>query len=575
MDAAVRLRIAAAATAIVLATLGVYWQTWEHAFTVFDDPLYVTGNSRVLGGLSWENIRWAFAAPDAFLWHPLTWLSYMASADAHGATSAGPWVMTDVLLHALGAVLLLIVLTRMTGRVAPAAFVAALFALHPLQSEPVAWVSGRKDVLAGLFCMLTLLAWLAWVRRPHAARYAAVLAAFALCLSAKSSLVALPVVLLALDFWPLKRLEARAQLAPRIAEKLPLLALSLASVAIQLAFVARSWNVWIEDPPLPDRIAGAAMGIVAMLGRIVWPFDLAIVRPTPAQMGLAFWSPVELILTGAGLLGITIAATLCARWSRPVLVGWIWFLALLLPMSGLLPAGLRVMHDRYGYVPMIGIAIAAAHGAAELAGRHRSRRALLGSLGVALIVCSAWLTTRQVAVWQDSLTLFDHALRVTERNAIVHYSRGVALAGSGQIDRAIADFRTALSIYPRHPDANTSLGWLLDQRGHHDQALPHLRLAVEARPGWILALTNLANALIDAGEREEALMWLERAVETEPGSPNSCYRLGKALERAGRIDAAEAQYRQALRIDPHHPHAKLALMAVERTRRIQEETSER
>lgn len=561
----------ATAAAIVLGcVIGfVYAPIVDHRFVEFDDPLYVTENPHVARGLTGEGVAWAFTTSHAYLWHPLTWLSYLASAELHGTENAGPWILTNVALHTAAAGLLLAMLAIQTGRLVPAILVAGVFALHPLQVEAVAWVSGRKEVLSGLFALLTLGAYGGYARHPSLSRYAVVFAAYAACLMAKGTLLGLPIVLLALDVWPLRRLRPASEpnattvgvpLRRLVHEKLPLLGLALADVVIQLRFVATSANVWGSDPPLLERIPIAIMALGATLGRIFWPAQLTLSYPVPMQMGLEPWSALSVgsvALALAALIGLALGS---ARRAPVFAVGLLWFLVLLGPLTGIFPAGLRSMHDRYTYVPLIGIAGALAYG---FPFGVTARRVAVGIATAALLACAV-LSHQQVRIWSDSESLFRHALTVTEANAVIRYSRGIARAKAGRSFEAIADLEGALAIHPDHADAHAAIGHLLAQQNDLANALPHLERAVALRPGWALALTNLGRALETGGDRDGALARFEQAVAAAPDSADARYWLGLALARRTRLAEARNHLLVALELEPGHRWAHAALDRVER-----------
>jgi tetratricopeptide (TPR) repeat protein len=563
------MRATAAAIGLACVIWFVYAPLLGHEFVEFDDPLYVSANAHVARGLSVDTVGWAFTNDVAFVWHPLTWLSYLVDAELYGIERAGPWLVTNVVLHALAAAALLAALAIQTGRLVPAILVAGFFALHPLQVEAVAWVSARKEVLAGLFGMLTLGAYGAYAAQPSRQRYGLVLLGYAACLLAKGTLLGFPLVLLAFDVWPLGRIrwgqaptppESHPRAEPRTPralalEKLPLLALAAADLAIQLAFVSRSANVWGHDPPLIERIPIAIMGLGGAIQRVFWPTELTLSYPTPMQMGLEPWSTATVAGVAGLLAAIGVGALALARRAPALAVGVFWFFVLLAPLSGLVPAGLRSMHDRYTYVPLAGMAIALVYGLplGELA-----RRAGTVLAAVALIVC-AYLSHQQALVWSDSESLFRHALNVTEHNAVVRFSRGIARAKAERTFEAIADLEAALAVHPTHADAHVALGHLLTQQGDLTNAMPHLERAVALRPGWPLGLTNLARALEAQGDSAGALARFEAAVAAAPDSADAHYWLGTALARRARPDAARQHLSRALEIQPEHVWARDAM----------------
>lgn len=514
--------------ALGIATAALYLGVWDHAFVEFDDPLYVTANSHVQQGLTIENVYWAFTSDEAFIWHPLTWLSYLVDFELYGASRAGPWLATNVALHVANAVLLFVALGRLaaqsTQTVSPwaCAFAAGLFALHPIQVESVAWVSSRKELLAGLFFVLTLLAYARYAHRRDRASYRVVLLLTALGVMAKGSHVGLPFALLLLDYWPLRRIRFDdpgprwAALWPLVREKLPLLAICVAAVVVNLAMVSSSYNVFVVDPPVSTRLGAAAVNLTAYLGRLLWPAGLAIVYPNPLQSIVAPAPHLHVAAALALLVGVAILAARSGIARGYLVVGWLWFVGMLLPMLGLVPAGMRTPHDRYLYVPIIGLALAAAFGLRDLAGARRARRGLAAAIAVVVLVLCAALTRRQIAVWRDSEALFQHALRVTERNAVVHYSRGTALARQGQLAPALRELEAALALHPDYADANNNLGYLLVGAGQIEPGIAHLKHAVAVRPNWTRALLNLGSAQVQAGLPDEAIETFRRAVASAP-----------------------------------------------------------
>jgi len=549
---------------IALATSVVYAQLSSHAFLDLDDGLYVTGNPHVREGLSLDNVVWAIGATDAYIWHPITWLSYLVDSELYGIESAGPWLSTNVAWHIAAALTLLGALSSLTGRFWPSAFVAALFALHPIQVEPVSWVSGRKEILSGFFFAVTLWVYARYARRRDGWSYAALMGSMILCLTAKGSQVSLPFLLLLLDYWPLGRLRLGRSGRGRpgtgsarllVIEKLPLLALSLATIVYHLPLVSSVYNPWIVDPPFFQRVLDGVMATVATIGRLFWPVGLSIIYPTPAQMGLPPVGAAPAAVALAALAGVTALAAAAGQRRGYLVVGWLWFLGMLLPTVGLLPWGLRVMNDRYAYVPMIGLAVAVSFGAADLVARYRVPRAVPSAAAAAVATLCAALSWNQAGVWRDSLTLFDHALAVTERNAIVHFFKGNTLSASGDLDGAQREYESALAIYPRYPDANENLGRVYLERGRGDLAVPCFERVLEARPGWLPAMTDLGKALWASGERERAIPIFESAVARWPESADARYWLAAAQHESGHLAAAAAGYREALRIDPSHERA--------------------
>lgn len=564
--------LVATCTMIAVAVVAVYAQVAGHDFVEFDDGLYITGNPHIQAGLSVDSLAWAMGGAieiggvNAYIWQPLTWLSYLIDAELYGIENAGPWLLTNVGWHIASAWVLLAALFGLTGRFWPSAFVAALFALHPIQTESVAWASGRRDLLAGFFLNLTLLAYAHYVRRRNWMRYGGLLLTMFLSLAAKGSQVSLPFLLLLLDYWPLSRLrldaaggESRERL---VLEKLPLLFLSLAMVLVNLAPVSSTSGPWATDPPLLERAGDGVMAYGATLGRLFWPDGLAIVYPTPVQMGLQAPSAIQIGVVIAGLIALTVLAAVATQRRGYLIVGWLWFLGMLFPLIGLIPSGLRVMHDRYAYIPMIGIGIAISFGAADLLARHRAPRSLAIALAASVLVACGLVSFNQAGVWQNSLALFDHTLAVTERNAIVRFYRGNTLVVGGDLDGARGEFEAALEINPSYPEALQNLGHLQLRLGRPDLAIGLIERALESRPQWIHATTNLGRAQFANGDRERGLATLNSVVARAPGSVDVRHALAVAYQQSGRLNEAALAYREALRLDPNHEPSRQGLARV-------------
>ena len=576
MRVAERFRFVAVCGLILVSVVAVYAQVAGHSFLEYDDGLYITENQNVRQGLTPRTVFWALFTTDAFIWHPLTWLSYLLDSDLYGVESAGPWLLTNVAWHVASAWLLLAALVSLTGRFWSSAFVAALFALHPIQTEAVAWASGRKEVLGGFFSMLTLWCYARYAHRKRSKEYLAVVVSMLLCMMAKGTQVALPFLLLLLDYWPLGRMGLAREPGPKagaepfselVLEKLPLFLLALATILIQFFAVSATLGPWPSDPPLFERILDGVMAYVATLGRLFWPDGLAIVYPTPVQMGLPRVPAAHVGLALTALTLVTALAAAAGRRRGHFLVGWLWFLGMLFPMLGLVPAGLRVMHDRYAYVPMIGIAIAIGFGSGEILARLRVPRAVSISAATALLGACAFLSWNQVGFWRDSTTLFGHALEVTERNAVVHQYMGNTFAAMGDFDQARREFEAALSIRPDYPDANNSLGriYVLENRG--DLAIPYLRRALAARPAWTEAMTDLGEAQWLSGKHEAALATFRAAVAMSPESAEAHSWLASALAEGGLSSEAAVHYREALRLDPDLEAATQGLATLESSTR--------
>jgi Tfp pilus assembly protein PilF len=496
--------------ALVLAVAAIYGQVGRFGFVNLDDDLYVYENARVLAGLTWSGFLGSFTTFDAANWHPVTWLSHMLDAQLFGA-DPGPHHLGNVLLHALNTVLLLVLLLRSTGQAWRSALVAALFAVHPLHVESVAWISERKDVLSTFFWLLTMLAWVRYVREPGRARYALVGLTYALGLLSKPMLVTLPVVLVLFDVWPLRRLSAAVPL-PRallllVREKAPLLVLAAASSAITIAAQSRGGAVMSQEAiSVGVRLQNAAVAAATYLWQMVWPVRLAAIYPHPALVGgVPAW---QVALSLAVLGAVTGLALRSWRRQPAVLVGWLWYLVTLLPVIGIVQVGGQAHADRYTYVPLIGIFLAIAWAVPAVAAATPVRRFALGSTAAIVLALLALQARRQVATWRDNFTLYENAIEVTTNNFHAWRNIGSAYDDVGKSEAAIFALRESLRILPT--DANTMmlLGIAHGRAGQHGEAMRYLDMAVRARPESPMIWFNLGVSAALAGR------W-DRAVEAE------------------------------------------------------------
>jgi hypothetical protein len=475
-------------------------------FVNYDDDTYVTANPHLDGSGTSEFVRWAFTTFTAANWHPLTWLSHALDVALFGRDPRGHHFV-GLLLHAANAVLLLLLLRSMTGALWPSAFVAGVFGVHPLHVESVAWVAERKDLLAALFLWLALLAYRRHLARRSAPRYLLVLLLHALGLAAKPMLVTVPVVLLLLDAWPLGRLRTRTSSesagGPResaarvLAEKLPFLALSLASVVVTFAAQARGGALKsLDEYPLPLRAGNATVSVVRYLALALWPSDLAVFYPHPgATLGAAT------VLAAAALVAaITVLALRAARRRPHLAAGWFWFLVTLSPVLGVVQVGAQAMADRYTYVPLTGVTIAAAWGAAALTRRHRRARALTGVAGAAILVLLGMGARRQAGTWNSSVTLFEHALAVTRDNYVAHDNLAIALSLQGRTREALLHALQAQRLHPdREPRRLVELGRALLGQRLYAEAEEVLGVAARLRPADVQIRQLLSTARTGAG----------------------------------------------------------------------------
>jgi tetratricopeptide (TPR) repeat protein len=506
--------------ALVLVTLVVYWPGRGTEFTNRDDPMYVTGNPHVTGGLTAENVRWAWTTFERSNWHPLTWLSLQLDAQLQGPSAYG-FRITSLLLHVANAVLLFWVWRRLTGEVAPSALVAGLFALHPLHVESVAWVSERKDVLSTLFGMLALWVYVGYAEKPGVGRYLCVLVAFALGLMSKPMLVTLPCVLLLLDYWPLGRL-GRVNRRLALLEKVPLFAMSAASCAITLLAQQRGGAIAaLDEFPFVDRLANAVASYAVYLVQTVWPVDLAVYYPHEHLT----WSDQRVWGAAMFLAGVTAVAVSQAVRRPFLLVGWLWYLGTLVPVIGLVQVGSQAHADRYTYFPLIGVFVMLAWSADELARRSEKARQGLWTVAGAVLLGCVVLTWIQVGYWHDSFALWQHALAVTPSNDVAHSGLGAAYRDSGDLFRATEEYRKAVAAHPNGVHARSNLGWCLFSLRRYDDASAEFT----------------------------------RVVKLDPDNANAHFQLGVIAGLTGRSDEAVERYRTVLRLRPDDVPAHLNL----------------
>ena len=525
----------------------VYSQVRNYPFISFDDNQGLLGNPQVRYGFTWSGIAWAFTSAFASNWFPVTWLSHMLDFQLFGA-DAGWHHLTNVLIHAVGTVLLLALMRRMTGRLWESAFVAFVFALHPLHVESVAWVSERKDVLFAFFWFLTTWLYLDFLDRRTLGKYLLMVAAFCLGLMSKQMIVTLPFTLLLLDAWPLKRTGWKTLLL----EKVPLVALSMAASGIAFLAQKRGGAVQSLDViPLASRAANAGVSYALYLANFVWPVNLAFFYPYPTRT--AGW---EVSLAVLAIAAVS-ALVLLAYRTRPYLaVGWFWYLGTLAPVIGLIQVGHQARADRYTYIPLIGISIMAAWAGAEL------NKSLVKFLAIA--VCVAWtaMTFVQISYWKDSATLYTHAIAVTDRNYLAHLNLGVDLAAQGDYQKALHELYTSIEQNPDQAHARNSLGGVLYNVGRKDEAIEQFVEAIRLEPQDAEPHSNLGNALVDAGKPDDAIRELNTALRLNPGMANAYFGLGRALVAEKRTQEAIPCFSEALRINPNFAQAREQLKAL-------------
>ena len=579
---------------LIVASLIAFGRILGNDFVNHDDKRLITENSYIKSGINAESIKWAFTNSRLEYWHPLTWLSIMLEWRLFGANASG-YHLVSLLLH-IGAVLFLFLfLNKTTKCLWPSAFVAALFALHPLRVESVAWAAEHKDVLSMFFGMATLYAYAYYVEKPQISKYFLCLLLFVLSLMSKPTLVTLPCVLLLLDYWPLARLQkqltpvnipvvaeqktgkkkskqskAASPMEKKIAvpvkstspsignilwEKAPFFLLSLA-FGVMIIWQLRTDNniASLQAVPFSDRLMNALVSYVSYLGKTFWPVNLAVFYPY--EHSLPLW---QVFGAASVLLMISVAVAYLAKKNPFLAIGWLWYLGTLFPVIGLLQAGNQAMADRYTYFPSVGIGIMLTWGIPFLIKREEIRKKILFPVGVVSLAILSFLTWQQCGYWKNSTTLFSHALQVTKNNYLAHTNLGVALAAERKNEEAIEHYRAALRINYTDDAVHYNLGNVLSRLGRTEEALNHYREAVRINPSYSKAHNNLGLILTNQNKHEEAIYHYRQALKINPSDPGFYLNLGVALARKGEWQEAIDQFRTAIVINPAYEEARRAL----------------
>jgi tetratricopeptide (TPR) repeat protein len=533
-------------------TFWIFWPATRCDFLNYDDPDYFTLNPHVLSGLNSSSLVWAFTTGHAGNWHPLTWLSLMLDAQIFGKNSFGPH-LTNLLFHAANALMLFLFLRKITAAIWRSAFVAALFALHPLHVESVAWVSERKDVFSTFFALLSLLSYAHFAKADRRRSFWSALFFFALGLMSKPMLVTLPFVMLLLDWWPLQRISNHkfqiSNLRRLVWEKIPFFMLSAISCAV--TFVAQQKGgavATLQKISMPERIENAFVSYARYLGKTFWPDTLANPYPHPGQ-----WELSLVIYSIALIIGLSAIAILFARKFPFVPVGWFWFLGTLIPVIGLIQVGDAAMADRYTYFPLIGISIIVVWGGGLICGKWRVPNALVVFSAVIILAACALRTRDQLAYWQNSGTLFGHALAVTENNYVAENDLGTWLSAQGNTPEAMNCFRRSLEIKSDNPDALYNLGNAFANLGDWDRAVENYLLALKIAPDSPDILGNLGFALAAKKDFAGAIANFEAALKLDPGYADAHNNLATVYFIEKKFDQAAQHYREASRISPDNP----------------------
>jgi tetratricopeptide (TPR) repeat protein len=541
----------------VAATLALYNPVNRHPFVNYDDDRYVTENPHIRNGLSWDTVSWAFTAEEQGNWHPLTWLSHALDYQLFRQNATGHH-FTSLLIHSANAVLLFLLLTYATGRLGPSLLVAALFALHPINVESVAWVAERKNVLSTFFFFAALAAYCWYARRPDWRRYLAFAGLFALGLMSKPMVITLPFVLLLLDFWPLGRIQGfpagvlsvpQSPLSRLLVEKLPLLVLSAASAAITMR-VQQAGGAMRSTAQfsLGVRLENAVVAYAMYLWKMVWPSHLAPLYPHPGD-SLSAW---QVTISALVLLAVTVVV-LRFRSRRYLLTGWLWFLGTLVPVIGLVQVGDQAMADRYAYIPLIGIFIMLAWGAADLADLLHIGLSARMIPAACILLALAFATHRQLGYWSSNYELWTHALAVTDKNFIAQNNLGGALLLLGKPDEAYAHFQAAAEINPNDPMSRSNLGAYLQEHGKLSEAMAQYdrSISLTSDPGLLAATyANLGTAYRNLGEDEKARDSYDQALRLNPNQSNAYLGLGELLEKQNQLDDAIRNYSRSVELRP-------------------------
>jgi len=545
-----------------LVTMALYWPATRHDFVNYDDDLYVTANVHTQAGLTWENVKWAFFNPVDVNWHPLTVLSHMLDCQLYGLN---PWGhhLTSVLLHTLNTMLVFLLLLRLTGATWRSVAVAALFGWHPVHVESVAWVAERKDVLSTCFGLLALIFYARYVeqskiRNPKSRiYYGLTLGFFALGLMSKAMLVTWPCVMLLLDYWPMERFKA-GNLRRLIWEKLPFFA--MVAVLSVVTFIVQHQGGALamgETLPFGARVGNALVSYCRYLGKLFWPVKLAVFYPHPG-----YWPLEEVLLAGGLLAGISLFLWWRRQRQPYSLMGWLWFLGTLVPVIQLVQTGDHAMADRYAYIPSLGVLIMVVWGVGELTGQWRYQAVGLSIAGLVVLGSCVVLTRQQLGYWQDSETLFRHTLAVTEKNYVAHNNLGTFFGGTGQIDRAISEYREAIRLKPNMAQTHYNLAHALARKGQFDEALVQYQEAIRLKPDYTEAHNNLGIALDNRGRFDEAISEYKEAIRLKPDYAEAYDNLGNDLDEKGQLDEAIVQYQEAIRLKPDYTDAHFNLGCV-------------
>ena len=556
---------------LLVATFFIYSQVQDHNFINFDDDLYITDNLNVQAGLNSESFIWSFTTSHPPYWHPVTWLSHMLDYHFYGSNPKGHY-LTNLFLHICSVLIVGIVFFRMTGGFWQSSFIAAMFAVHPLNVESIAWLAERKNVLSTLFWILTMWAYVSYAEKPTIKRYGLVFLFFTLGLMSKPMLVTLPFALLLLDYWPLKRLSLKKEknnnttlvkitsnksnFFKLIAEKIPLFFLSIGLSILTVYFQTINGAVKSLDLiPLQARLTNSLVSYLEYLGKIAWPSKLSILYPHP-ENALPVWLG---IFCGVVLVSITIISIKLINKAPYLTVGWFWYLGTLLPVIGIVQVGGQAMADRFTYIPQIGIFMIIAWGIPDLVSKWRHKEKVL-AVSVGIITLTLMITTWiQVGHWKNSITIFQHAIKVTGKKypnlAVAHNHLGMALFAEQRNEEAIMNYKSAIKLNPEHTYAHYNLGIALFAEQRNEEAISHYKRAISLSPNYTFAHYNLGNSLFAVKKYKEAIFHYKMAIKLNPNYTFAHYNLGNALFAIKKNKEAIFHYKMAIKLNPSYTYA--------------------
>ena len=515
---------------LAVSALAVFWQVHQFEFVNIDDGVYVTENYHIKSGITWEGLHWAFSTTYAEFWHPLTWLSLMLDYQLFGF-NAGGYHMTNLILHILSILLLFWLFNRMTAAIWKSAFVAALFAIHPLHVESVAWIAERKDVLSGFFWMLTLCLYVYYTEKPVIKRYMLVLFSFVLALMSKSMAVTLPVIMILLDYWPLKRFESKKGnlILWQFREKILFFILSTVFSIITIYARYKPYGSDFQFP-LSSRLANALLSLVVYLAQTFWPHNMAVFYPFPAQISL--WK-----IFGALLLILVISVAVIVKLKRlPYLfVGWFWYVMTIAPVIGIIKVGDFAMADRYHYVPSTGIAVMMAWGIPALIKREEIRKKILFTIGITFLVVMTLLSWQQCGYWKNSFTLFSHVLQVTKDNYLAHNNFGLALFNQSKNNGAVEHYNSSMRIKPDYVYAYNNRGIIYGEHGQYQLALNDFNEAIRRMPVYANAYNDRGFTYYNLGQNQRAIDDYSEAIRLKPDYAEAYMNRAVAYIKQGNI----------------------------------------